>query len=346
MDNDGKIVGLSENPESVQERLTSFLHSGCGLPVVADVGRHTDGVHWVHWIDVKRQSRRSGPFQYDGRFWVRRGRASVTASPAELQELMNTFGMVLTEEQILSGTTMDDVDIGTFVAYMRRQGRQLELTPQLGIEDDLRNGGVIRAAEGYLGVTLYGMLVFGRDPQGHGRTGNLLIECSAYAGTDRGSDVIVVGRGAGRLDEQVERASGWFRSLGQQERYEDVSRRDIPRVPVQALREALVNAVIHRDYAITGSKVTLEVFSDRLVVTSPGTLPNHMTVENARRGGIPRSRNEAMANAMLVQGLMEGRGRGWLMMRRAMGEFNGTEPELINDEENRFVRVVFWLQAT
>ena len=85
------------------------------------------------------------------------------------------------------------------------------------------------------------------------------------------------------------------------------------------------------------------MFDDRIVVTSPGALPNHMTVEQARMGGAPRSRNEMMANAMVVRGLMERRGRGWLAMRHAMRRFNGTEPALVNDERNRFVRVTFHL---
>ncbi len=86
------------------------------------------------------------------------------------------------------------------------------------------------------------------------------------------------------------------------------------------------------------------MFDDRIVVTSPGALPNHMTVEQARMGGAPRSRNEMMANAMVVRGLMERRGRGWSAMRHAMRRFNGTEPALVNDERNRFVRVTFHLE--
>ena len=109
-----------------------------------------------------------------------------------------------------------------------------------------------------------------------------------------------------------------------------------------ALREALVNAVVHRDYSITGSSVILDVFKDRVVVTSPGALPNHMTVENVQAGGIPRARNQVMAHAMLEVGLMEKRGRGWMTMRSAMMEFNGTEPELVNDLANKFVRVTFF----
>ena len=50
-----------------------------------------------------------------------------------------------------------------------------------------------------------------------------------------------------------------------------------------------------------------------------------------------------MANAMVVAGLMERRGRGWLTMRHAMRDFNGTEPELASDQHNRLVQVTFHL---
>ncbi|MDE0223290.1 MAG: hypothetical protein OXJ90_28780 [Spirochaetaceae bacterium] len=197
--------------------------------------------------------------------------------------------------------------------------------------------------DGVLRPTLYGLMVFGRDPQAYPHTLSLFVQCAAYGGTDQAAEVLSAGEAKGRLADQVHRAMGWFRSLGRRESYEGLRRRDIPRLPEPALREALVNAVIHRDYAISGSQAMLEVFDDRIVVTSPGALPNHMTVEQARSGGVPRSRNEMMANAMVVAGLMERRGRGWLTMRHAMREFNGTEPELASDPDNRFVRVTLHL---
>ena len=134
---------------------------------------------------------------------------------------------------------------------------------------------------------------------------------------------------------------GWCRSLGRREIYRGIVREDVPLIPESALREALVNAVIHREYAITGSSVLLEVFDDRIDVTSPGTLPNHMAVESVRAGSRPRSRNESMAHAMVVAKLMERRGRGWPLMRRTMRGFNGTEPELLNEQRGKFVRVTF-----
>ena len=84
---------------------------------------------------------------------------------------------------------------------------------------------------------------------------------------------------------------------------------------------------------------------DRIGVTSPGSIPNHMTAQQVRFGGAPRSRNEMMSNAMVVRKLMDRRGRGWLLMRHEMRTFNGSEPELINDQENRYVRVTFRLSS-
>ena len=112
-------------------------------------------------------------------------------------------------------------------------------------------------------------------------------------------------------------------------------------MPEWVLREALVNAVVHRDYAERGSKIFLEVFSNRIEVSSPGALPHDITVAQAIGGGAPRPHNEMMANAMVVQGRMWGTGRGWPLMREQMREFNGTEPELINEVAGRYVRVRF-----
>ncbi|MBN1612189.1 MAG: putative DNA binding domain-containing protein, partial [Polyangiaceae bacterium] len=291
------IVGVKDRSETVSERLTDFLQSGLSAPLNAQLGRHEDANGWVHWIEVPAQ-RGYEPIRHHGRVYVRRGRASVEPSPSELQELYNRFGYVLTEEQTVMGTSSDAIDRASFERYMNRVGIDLTDEPRIDLEDDLRTRGVLARKNGALLATLYGLLAFGKDPQGHPQTGNFWIKCAAYAGADRADEVVLVGEARGRLDEQVDRALGWLKSLGRQERYMAVRREDRSLVPDVALREALVNAVCHRDYAIIGSPVLLEVFDDRAVVTSPGALPNHMTPQTAMAGGHPRSRNELLATFM------------------------------------------------
>ena len=343
IDDEGEVVGLNKDPHEVHERLTGFLQTGCSAPVPARCGRHKGANGWVHWIEVPR-IRGPEPLRSGGRCYVRRERSSVEPSPQERQELSNAFGFVLTEEQMILEAGVQDVDLEAFRSFQRAQELETEEEPQPSVEDDLRNAGVIGEFDTALRPTLYGLMVFGKTPQAHRRTGNFTIRCAAYAGVDQGADVILAGDGDGRLDEQVRRALAWIKSLGRTETYAGLLREDRPLLPEPAIREALVNAVVHRDYAITGSPVLLEVFDDRVAVTSPGTLPNHMTVGSVRGGGRPRSRNEGMAHAMSVARLVERRGRGWPTMHRAMRAFNDTEPELVNDEEGKIVRVTFRLE--
>ena len=342
VDDAGDIVGVSENAEKLQERLTSFLQSGCSAPVSARIGHQKSPRGWVHWIDVPRQ-RGFEPLRCDGRVWIRRERSSVEPSSPELQELYNAFGYVLTEDQVILSATADDIDTRHFQGYLRAQGIQTVENPQPAMYDDLKNRAVLAEFSGQLHPTLYGLLAFGRNPQGHPQTGNFRVDCVVYEGGGRASDTLSVGEIDGRLDEQVRRAMEWSRILGKGERYRGIVREDIPFVPDNALREAIINAVVHRDYAITGSKVMVEVFSDRVDITSPGTLPNRKTVASVQAGGNPRSRNELMANYMLVKGYAGQRGQGWPIIQNAMHEFNGTEAELMEDRDGKFVRVTLRL---
>ena len=335
-----QIVGVREDAERVQERLTSFLQRGCSSPVLARAGRHEDPKGWVHWLEVPRQ-RGFEALCFDGRVWVRRRRSSVEPSAIELQELYNAFGYIFREERTIQTAAPEHLDHRVFRTYLQKLRLDIEDEPQPEDTDDLRNRGVVAELGDTLHPTLYGVLAFGREPQRYPQTRNFWVECAAYKGDDRASDVLHVAEATGRLDEQVRRAVGWFSGLGRSESYRGLTRDDQHLLPQSAIREALVNAVVHRDYAITGSKVLFEVFARHVDVTSPGGLPNHMSVESVRAGGHPRSRNESMANYMQVMGFLEQRGRGWPVMRRVMREFNGTEPDIVQDNRAKHVRVTF-----
>ena len=336
----GEILGAREDADAVQERLTSFLHTGFGSPVSARLGRREVSGGWAHWIEVPRQ-RGFEPMRCAGRVWIRRGRASVEPSPSELQELYNAFGYILTEERAIMSATPSHIDLHAFRKYLDAMGFDTLSDPQPASEDDLRNRGVITDLGGEPRATLYGVMAFGKDPQAYPQTRDFRVDCVAYAGEDRSSDVLQVADGRGALDEQVRRSVGWFLGLGRFETYRGLLREDRWLLPEAAVREALVNAAAHRDYSLTGSRIMLETFSDRAEVSSPGALPNGMSVESVRAGDHPRSRNELMAHFMVVRRLMERRGRGWHIMRRAMREFNGSEPELQHDERGRTVKVTF-----
>lgn len=342
VDNARNIVGVPEDAEQLQERLSAYLQSGCSVPINARLGRHRHADGWVHWVTVTRQ-REFEPMRCDGRVWVRRGRSTVEPSPAELQDLFNAFGYVLTEEQVIGAASTADIDPQAFRDYLHALGIDTDAEPQPRSDDDLRNRGAVAERDGELRPTLYGLLAFGKDPQRFPQTAGLLVDCVAYDGPTQGAPVLQSARATGRVGEQIDRALGWFKALGRFESYDEIRRHDRYLLPLDVVREALVNAVAHRDYAITGSQVLFEVFDDRAVVTSPGSLPNSNTPESVRAGGRPRSRNESIANCLLALRYIEKRGRGWPRMRIGMRDFNGTEPEMMHDPVGRRVQVTLRL---
>ncbi len=89
-----------------------------------------------------------------------------------------------------------------------------------------------------------------------------------------------------------------------------MERRDEPLFPSLALREALVNALVHRDYSIPGGAVSVAIYDDRLEVISTGTLPFGLTVADLLREHVSKPRNPLLADLFYRRGLIERWGRG------------------------------------
>ena len=105
--------------------------------------------------------------------------------------------------------------------------------------------------------------------------------------------------------------------------------------PESVVREALGNALVHRDYSIAGTDITLAIFNDRLEVQSPGRLPNTVTAAGMK-SGMRYARNQTLVNVMRDYGYVDARGMGVRnKMIPGMLAHNGTEPELV-EEEHRF----------
>ena len=106
--------------------------------------------------------------------------------------------------------------------------------------------------------------------------------------------------------------------------------------PIEAVREAIVNAIAHRDYTIAVMDIELSIYSNRLEIVSPGCLPNTVTVDKMR-AGYRASRNELIKEVLRDYRYIEATGLG--VPRKivaGMRAHNGTEPDLV-EEESRFI---------
>ncbi len=103
----------------------------------------------------------------------------------------------------------------------------------------------------------------------------------------------------------------------------------MPLFPLLALREAVVNALCHRDYSIPGGAVSITIYDDRLEVWSAGTLPFGLQVEDLKRDHQSRPRNLLIAGVFYRRGLVEQWGRGTQNIVELCVEAGHPEPEFV-----------------
>lgn len=110
--------------------------------------------------------------------------------------------------------------------------------------------------------------------------------------------------------------------------------------PEEAVRETIVNALVHRDYLVSGTTVELSIYEDRLEVISPGRLPNGITPQRMIIG-CRSARNQLLKDVMRDYGYLEHMGMGVpRKIVKGMQKHNGTTPELVEDEEQFVVRLL------
>ncbi len=248
------------------------------------------------------------------------------------------------EDATIYGARVKDLDEDCFRDYLERRGLTGIRIEQPPLLEDYENLGVTGEFFGTHGPTVFGVLAFGREPQGFPETRRFLVRNTAYRGESRESGVLLAMEAGGRLDEQVTGTMDWLERLAERADLFDPRHAAGDVLPVMALREAVVNAVFHRDYALTASSVEVDVFRNRIEVTSPGVVPRHMTLHRVRAGAGSRLRNIDMTNYAVGMGLMRRRGQGWLSIKRAMQESNGREPLIEENREGAWVRVTLDLR--
>lgn len=102
---------------------------------------------------------------------------------------------------------------------------------------------------------------------------------------------------------------------------------DVPEYPIEAVREAFVNAVAHRDYSLTDDCITFYIYDDRILVSSPGSLPDPLTVDDLKIEVNPKHRNKTICRIFKYTKFMEHFGTGINRMRGEMLDSGLPEPE-------------------
>ena len=183
-------------------------------------------------------------------------------------------------------------------------------------EPALERLGLLTSDEnGIIRATVAGVLLCSHSPEEW--LPNACITATCYRGDDRGSGQIDSQTITGPLNRQITEAVAFAVRNMRVGAYKNPARTELPQYSEAALFEAIVNAVVHRDYSIRGSRIRLSMFADRLEIDSPGGLPNNLTIDSmdVRQS----TRNEGLASIFgrIPVGEIRGSGdRQFFMERR------------------------------
>jgi len=195
----------------------------------------------------------------------------------------------------------------------------------------------LESAECY--ATAAGIILLAEDPSAIFPQCRVLAD--AYRGTDPDGEPSDHEDIRGPMPVGIDRALAFIdRNTRHPMKVVGLNRVRVDEYPAEALREALVNAVAHRQYEDAGRKIILEVFSDRVVVSSPGLPPAPITLASLRKGKYrPCSRNPVLAQCLSYFHRIEERGSGFRRMRDQMLD-HGLEKPLIGTDTGYF-QVIF-----
>lgn len=237
-----------------------------------------------------------------------------------------------------------DLDQAKIDDYLSRLRTERPDAPyhRLARPDTLTQLGITRTVDGVPRPTLAGLLMFGAYPQA--LEPQFVITFLRFAGTDefepgpRGERFLDNRKFEGTLDVMIDRAVAHVvSSIRSSSLIEGLFRKEIPEYPVVAIREAVINAVAHRDYSpyVRGSYIQIRLFADRLEIQSPGGLFGNVTEETIEDE--QTTRNRRIVRLLEDFHLVENRGSGIKAMIRAMREAN-LEPPRFEDR-----RLSFWV---
>jgi len=265
-------------------------------------------------------------YSAQGRYLTRTDSQNRPLSTSELRSLMLERGDTGYEGMPAPGVTLADLEEQKIERYLELISAPPDADP---LQILLSRGCVVydysaageadadkSKANEQIVPTTAGVLLFGRTPQQFVRSAEII--CVRYAGPTM-TDEFVRQDIIGTLPEQIRQAEAFVSSnMRRGMRIAGMERAETMEYPMAVVREAIVNAIAHRDYSIRGEGIRLLMFSDRLEVYSPGRLPGHVTLDNLVDERY--SRNEAIVAVLTDMGYIERLGYGIDRMISSMQE--------------------------
>lgn len=313
---DRRVVGV-DDPDRLCAKVDDVAFQHCEPPIT--VIQEVLGVSEKKVVVVNIPKGDQRPYRTNsGLFYIRTTSGCRQASREELLRLFQATESLYYDETPLPRLTLADLDLDALDRY-------LEATGQAELKDNperlLTNWGLL--SKGH--PTIAGVVLFGREPQRHLPFAQ--INAARFPATDSSVEPSDRKDLTGRLLDVIDQAERFLdlhlRTPHEIRGFEPEPK---PELPKEALREALVNAMAHRDYTVRGP-VRLFILDDRIEIHTPGKPPNTVS-EGAMRVGVHVVRNPRIYARLSDAGLVTRAGTGVRRIIRLVREAIGRDIEI------------------
>lgn len=320
--NTGAIVGVDPADHSLR-KLSQQITSRIKPDIAPDIRAIEE--QGKHLIVVKVPEGANKPYFLDGIAYMRTGTENRVMPPDELKRIIRSEHAVPWDDQPCRGATVDDIDapsVRTFLERARKE-RRFDADPEIPVKTALDKLGVLSGGL----PTNAAILFFGNDPQRFFIQSE--VRCARFKGEEISSTYLNMNVLNGRIDQLIEDANRFIAQTIRKAAWivpGKMQREESWEYPPDALREAVINAVCHRDYTTSGN-VQIRIFDSRAQVWNPGILPEGVTVDLLKIEHASRPRNKTIAHLLFLTGYIEQWGSGTLSMISACERDGVPDPQ-------------------
>lgn len=258
------------------------------------------------------------PYQTGDKYLIRVGSTNRVASQSELMRLFQCSGMFHYDAVPVASASMNDLNMAALDAFFSSYGIEFSREDESARRLLLVNTDIL-ANTGE--PTVGGLLMFGINPTRYLPQSGILF--AHFNGNEADDALIDRQEIGGTLPQQVDAALAVIKNNLLSPSIIEGLKREETRIalPDKIFREVIVNACVHRNYSISGSRIRIFMFRDRLEFISPGRLPNTVTIDKLR-SGVSYSSNPVLVKFMDNLRYMDRLGRGFPMIYREMQQLN------------------------
>lgn len=336
MDDSGRIVGTSDSEaQRLLEYLEKSIYEACSTPIFATLStrRYEDKVVLV--IEVSRGGQ--PPYKItqlglDEGVFVRVGRGTMKAHVETILELTWRSRGFTFDAIPEYHADLDELDPQKMLGFLK--ARKIGYEGSHSSEDLRLSYRLAECEHGKLIPTGGALLLFGRTPvrffpEHH-------INCTQFA-DDEGWDVLATRDCKDDIFAQLEQAWNFLTSrVPTAFKIRNLVREDHPELPLEALQEALVNVLMHRDYAVH-APIKIAMHPNKIVIFSLGAFPGPIP-DGDLESGITSIRNSVISRCFRERGLAEKLGTGFITIFKKYREFRLAPPTIL--EGPNFVKVI------